>query len=206
MADDASNDAVIDSWEDLLEGDTDAAFEKLNEAIEKVQISGKNKKEVDPFSSSKSSRTTKADDNRLDGFRHLAVLKGTPIDVQDVTQRLKKEFENIRIRQINDSNLIIVFGNVIDACRAVSSNQKFLPLKLCAIDDPDFRHLDYVFENADLLRSSTSDVRPATNMSVIRNIVSRQLNVKLSSEKQQEDKQKLQKAREAKKAKEDMWK
>jgi hypothetical protein len=89
----------------------------------------------------------------------------------------------------------------------MKSAQKFLPLRLRSIDDPDFKHLDYVLENVDQLKPGKSDVRPQTNMSIIRNTVTRHLNVKTPLSQQHiEEKEQLKRAREAKKAKADLWK
>lgn len=64
-----------------------------------------------------------------------------------------------------------------------------------------------MFENRAELKPTTTDIRPATNMSMIRNTVSRHLNVALPKTAQHlEEKEQLKRAKEAKKAKAELWK
>jgi len=210
MSSSSKNESIVDSldsWEDLLENDSDGAFQKLNEALEKIQLSDTT---VDPFSDSPNARheNSGSDESRFNGLWHLIALSGSPMNVDDVMYKLKKDFGNtVRLKQIDDSNALLVFSSVMDARHVARSQQKFAPLRLCSIDDPDFEHLDYVLENRHSLQPTATVVRPPTNMSMIRNTVSRHLNVNVPlSPQHREEKEQLRRARETKKAKDNMWK
>lgn len=96
---------------------------------------------------------------------------------------------------------------MILARNAIQDQKLIAPLCLYSIDDPNFQHADYLFEHRHELKPIIAEVRPATNMSTIRNTVSRHLNISLTpSPQHQQEKEQLKRAREAKKSKADMWK
>lgn len=49
------------------------------------------------------------------GYRHLAILSGTPIGTEDVLYKLRRDFgDGVRLKKVDDSNCIIIFSNAID--------------------------------------------------------------------------------------------
>lgn len=144
MSEPSKTDTSLDSWEDLLENDQGSTFEKvrffgvcnflvynfyfqLNEALEKIQIADVRKKTVDPFG--KKSARKSSNDGQMKGyffrmfipillfldFQHLAVLYGTLLNAQDAIYKLKRHFgDTVRTKQIDGSNVLFVFSNVMD--------------------------------------------------------------------------------------------
>ena len=145
------------------------------------------------------------------------------MDEVEVTRKLKRDFRStFCLHQIDDSSTLIVFSSVMDgellstiifklvcclARHTVRNAQKFAPLSISTIDDPDASHLfDYAKDNREKLKPFKKDFRPATNMSAVRNLVSRHLNIRPTNSPQaQMDKEVLSKAREAKEAKSKIW-
>lgn len=94
------------------------------------------------------------------------------------------------------------------ARHAARNSTKFAPMKLYLIDEPAAdTYADFACRHRASFRPTQAAVRPATNMSVIRQTVARHLNVAVpvSADQRQAEREQLREARERKKNKLAMW-
>ncbi|CAD5217209.1 unnamed protein product [Bursaphelenchus okinawaensis] len=227
----AASDLVLESWEDLdetAENGSSGAMEKLNAALEHLKVSKSTKPAKDPFVEMKkktepkktivtSSKTSdlgssgdeKADNNKYDGLRHIVIVKGNPIDHDALMHRINGDFgRSVRMEKVDDKCALLVFHNTLNARHCLRSSSKYAPMKLYLIDEPQVEeHVQYCTKHKSDLRPVKSAVRPATNVSVIRQAVSRHLNVRVpvSAEQKTAETQQLRDAKEKKRAIKAMW-
>ncbi|KAI6215903.1 hypothetical protein M3Y94_00439500 [Aphelenchoides besseyi] len=203
-----SNGAFLDSWED---DDDDLDLSKISEAFSKAKISQTNGDTRDPLSEKKTKKTgfNSNDEVAHSRLKHLLVLSGTSINADNVLARLVQDFgETVQMRRIDSFAYVLVFANIMDARHTLQNAHKFAPMKLNNSNEVEKQHLDFIVEHEQELRPKRVQIRPATNMSVIRRTVTRTLNIRdpTSAQQRKQEKEQIEKARKLQKANADIWK
>ncbi|CAD5222906.1 unnamed protein product [Bursaphelenchus xylophilus] len=229
----SSNDLVVDSWEQLddEEGEQNGteALDKLNAALENLKVTKTALKPAkDPFAEKKkkaevpkavtaslktsdlgSSGDEKDSEGKYDGLRHIVIVKGNPVDEESLMHRITADFgRNVRMEKVDEKTVLLVFHNTLNARHCVRSSNKYAPMKLYLVDEPEVdEHVKYCQKHKSTLRPVQSEVRPATNVSVIRQAVSRHLNVRVpvSAEQKNAEKEQIREAKERKRAIKAIW-
>lgn len=95
------------------------------------------------------------------------------------------------------------------ARHAAKNSHKYVPMKLYLVDEAEVDDVyDYINKHRSSLRPLKSQARPATNISVVRQTISRHLNVRVpvSADQRKAEKDQIQEAKERKKAQAEIWK